>query len=109
MELRHGAPLRPRLGSRRCGDVQSALGHSRPLEAPLPTRWSLDGVREYAARIAGGTIGFRLRPSRIAAKAKLSQDQSPELVARSITMLRSEHDYRQPALADAMQQWPDRR
>ncbi len=52
-------------------------------EAERPHPWSLATVTDYAHRIAPGTVGFRLEPSRIVAKAKLSQDK-PEGVVRSV-------------------------
>lgn len=71
-------------------------------ERRLPRPWRLDAVDDYAHRIAGGTTGFRLRPSRVVAKAKLSQDESVELRRRVVEELRHEHPYRNPALADAV-------
>jgi transcriptional regulator len=71
-------------------------------ERVLSPPWELDQVEEYAHRIAGATVGFRLRPRRVVAKAKLSQDESPDLVRRAATMLRTDGPYRQPDLAAAM-------
>jgi transcriptional regulator len=79
------------------------------LEAPLVEPWSLDRVADYAERIARATVGFRLRPSRVVAKAKLSQDESAALITRSVTALRADHAYRNVALADAMERTLDRR
>jgi transcriptional regulator len=78
------------------------------LEAPLAEPWSLDRVADYAERIARATVGFRLGPSRVVAKAKLSQDESAELITRSVAALRADHAYRNIALADAMERALDR-
>lgn len=56
-------------------------------------------VSEYAARLAGGTVGFRVTASRVEAKAKLSQDKPPEVVDRVISALESDPYHAQPALA----------
>lgn len=79
------------------------------LEARLPSPWKLEHVASYADRIAAATVGFRLEPRRIVAKAKLSQDESADLVSRSVKMLRAEHPYQQPDLAEAMQRSLDER
>lgn len=71
-------------------------------EQPLSPPWRLEQVAEYAHRIAPATIGFRMRPRRIVAKAKLSQDESPDLVRRAAEMLDADGPYRQPSLAAAM-------
>ena len=52
-------------------------------EVERPQPWSLATVADDAHRIAPGTGGFRLRSSRMVAKAKLSQDK-PEEVVRSV-------------------------
>lgn len=74
----------------------------RHFERRLPDPWRLDEVADYAHRIAGATVGFRLRPSRVVAKAKLSQDESAQLRGRVVAELRRDQPYRNPALADAI-------
>ncbi|SEM42803.1 FMN-binding negative transcriptional regulator [Nonomuraea pusilla] len=71
-------------------------------ESVMPVPWTLDSVAGYAARIARGTVGFRLRPRRVVAKAKLSQDESARLRARTAGMLDADGPYRNPALAAAI-------
>ncbi|MEY9845537.1 FMN-binding negative transcriptional regulator [Streptacidiphilus sp. MAP5-3] len=72
-------------------------------EAARPTPWRLPEVEEYARRIAPGTTGFRLTPSRVVAKAKLSQDKPHETAQNVVNALRRDEDvHRNPALAEAM-------
>ncbi len=52
-------------------------------------------------RMALGTRGLRLRVTRFEARAKLSQNKSPEVVERII----ADFDGRYPALARAMRDW----
>lgn len=65
--------------------------------------WRLDGeAMAYARRIASGTVPFRLRATRIEAKAKLSQDKPREIQDRVIAALDQPGPYRNPPLADEM-------
>ncbi|WP_036320117.1 FMN-binding negative transcriptional regulator [Microbacterium indicum] len=71
---------------------------------PEPHRLDLDeATNAYAARIVGGTIGFRMRITRFEAKSKLSQDKPDEVRERIIAALRADGPYRNPALAAAME------
>jgi transcriptional regulator len=64
--------------------------------------WRLSGAEDYARKIAVGTLPFRLRASRLEAKAKLSQDKPVEIRERVITALERPGPYRQPSLAGEM-------
>jgi transcriptional regulator len=64
--------------------------------------WRLDSVSGYAHRIAVDVIGFRLRPARVAAKAKLSQDKPLPIIRRVITALGNDPHHGNPGLAAAM-------
>jgi transcriptional regulator len=64
--------------------------------------WQLESVKDYAHRIARETVGFRLRPQRVAAKAKLSQDKPLTVVQHVIAALENDQHHRNTALADAM-------
>jgi transcriptional regulator len=57
---------------------------------------------EYAARISAGTVGFRLRATRIESKFKLSQNRPPETVERIIRELTDGENYANPELAAEM-------
>ncbi|WP_424448202.1 FMN-binding negative transcriptional regulator [Microbacterium arborescens] len=76
------------------------------LEKPLPDPFPMAGTlenEEYARRIVGGTVGFRLRVSRFEAKQKMSQDKGPDVVDRVLHRLRQPGPYANPALADTME------
>ncbi|QLD13084.1 FMN-binding negative transcriptional regulator [Microbacterium oleivorans] len=78
----------------------------RHLERPLATPFLMTGTlenEEYARRIVGGTVGFRLRVDRFEAKEKMSQDKPPAVVDRVLAHLRSPGPYANPALADRME------
>jgi transcriptional regulator len=62
----------------------------------------LGPIADHAHRVARGAVGFRLRVTRVQAKAKLSQDKPPEVVERVIAALGSDPVYGNPALADRM-------
>ena len=71
-------------------------------ESARPEPWRLDGVVDYARSIAPYTTGFRLTPTRVVGKAKLSQDKSEAIVDRVIDALDSDAVHGNPALAAAM-------
>jgi transcriptional regulator len=69
--------------------------------------WQLDDALDYARRIAPATLAFRLRPTSIEAKAKLSQDKPREVQARVAKALDRPGPYSQPALAAEMRRLLD--
>lgn len=71
-------------------------------EKRMPTPVSLDIDEEKARRIAIGTVGLRIRVTRFDARAKLSQNKSPEVRAQIIGALESDGPYADPALAAEM-------
>lgn len=75
-------------------------------EDRMPEPRRMNGTLEnaaYAARIVGGTVGFRMRVTRMVAKSKLSQNRPAETVDRIIDELSGEGPYASPALAAEMQ------
>jgi transcriptional regulator len=62
----------------------------------------LDPSSAYVQRIAGGTAGFRLRPSSVQAKVKLSQDKPPDVIGKIVAALDTDPMYANPSLADEM-------
>jgi transcriptional regulator len=75
-------------------------------ENRLPEPFLMDGTlhnADYARRIVGGTVGFRMRVTRFEAKEKMSQDKPREVVDRVIEHLRLPGPYANPALADRME------
>jgi len=77
---------------------------------PEPRRmWEQPNDPAYVQRLAAGTVGFRLTPTRVVAKRKLSQNKSPEVIETVITALTAEGPYKNPALAAEMRRAQDAR
>lgn len=64
---------------------------------------------EYSRRVARGTVGIRLRVTRMDARRKLSQNKTPETVDRIIGHLEGDGPYAHPALAREMRRVHDPR
>ncbi|MFI0897457.1 FMN-binding negative transcriptional regulator [Streptomyces sp. NPDC020983] len=77
-------------------------------EADRPEPWSLDGVLDFAHGLAPHTTGFRLRPTRVVGKHKLSQDKPYDVAQRVVAALSGggsgAGEPGNPALAAAMRQ-----
>jgi transcriptional regulator len=72
-------------------------------EQGRPEPFSMSDVAAYAARLAPAVVGFRLTPSRVVAKAKLSQDKPAEDVAGVLRGLEDPDDvHGDPVLAAVM-------
>lgn len=74
-------------------------------ESRMPEPRLMEGTpanAEYAARISSGTVGFRLTPTKVVAKRKLSQNRPAETVERIIDQLENGPEYTNPALAAEM-------
>jgi transcriptional regulator len=71
-------------------------------ESFRPQPWQLDTVDDFARSIAPRTTGFRLSPTRVVGKAKLSQDKPAEVVERVITALETDPVHGHAILASAM-------
>ncbi|MCU1472167.1 FMN-binding negative transcriptional regulator [Amnibacterium sp.] len=63
----------------------------------------------YAERIQSGTVGIRLTPTSVTAKAKLSQNRPLHIVDSVIGHLEGDGPYAQPALAALMREARQRR
>lgn len=71
---------------------------------PHPRRmWERPNDPAFIERLAAGTVGFRLTPTRVVAKRKLSQNKPAETVGDVIAELRADGPYANAALADEMQ------
>lgn len=64
---------------------------------------------EYSRRVARGTVGVRVRVTRVDARAKLSQNKPVEVVERIIGALESDGPYSHPGLAREMRRHHDAR
>jgi transcriptional regulator len=67
---------------------------------PEPASLSID--EDSARHIATGTVGIRIRITRLDARAKLSQNKSPEVVDRIVAALEGNGPYSSQPLADEM-------
>lgn len=72
-------------------------------ESQRPRPFDLDGVVAYVHRLAPYVVGFRLEPSRVVAKAKLSQDKPEVDLAGVLRALEDPTEpFASPTLAEAM-------
>jgi transcriptional regulator len=95
----HGRP--EPLGAEETYDV---LGRTvEHFEASRARPWKLDTVTGYARSIAPQAAGFRLRPTRVTGKRKLSQDKPDDVVQRVIHGLDDEGRHGNVRLAREMQ------
>ena len=69
--------------------------------------WRLASVADYADDLARFTVGFRLRPHRIVAKAKMSQDKDPAIIRRVVAALDDDPHHADPDLAAYMRRLHD--
>jgi transcriptional regulator len=69
--------------------------------------WERPNTREYVERLEKGTIGFRLTPTKVVAKRKLSQNKTPEVVETIIAELSGTGPYADPVLAAEMRRAHD--
>ncbi|MGW8483876.1 FMN-binding negative transcriptional regulator [Microbacterium sp. NPDC055903] len=71
--------------------------------------WERPNDEAFVRRLEAGTVGFRLTPTRVVAKRKLSQNKDAATIERVIAELESEGEYRNPALAAEMRRAQDAR
>lgn len=64
--------------------------------------WERPNTTEFVERLERGTVGFRLTPTKVAAKRKLSQNKTPDVVETIIAELSGTGPYADPALAAEM-------
>lgn len=71
--------------------------------------WQPPNTDEFVRVLEAGTVGFRLTPSRVTAKRKLSQNKPDEIVESVIAELDGDGEYAHPALAAEMRRAHDAR
>lgn len=64
--------------------------------------WERPNDPAFVTRLAAGTVGFRLTPTRVVAKRKLSQNKPTETIETVIAELEGDGPYAQPELAAEM-------
>ncbi|WP_435744662.1 FMN-binding negative transcriptional regulator [Microbacterium sp. PMB16] len=71
--------------------------------------WARPNDPGFVERLAEGTVGFRLTPTRVVAKRKLSQNKPAETIEAVISALTEEGPYANHALAAEMRRAQDAR
>jgi transcriptional regulator len=71
-------------------------------EGRMPHPVSLDQDEGYARRVAQGTVGLRIRVTRVDARLKLSQNKATEVRETIREALHGDGAYAHPRLADEM-------
>lgn len=71
--------------------------------------WELPNDDAFVRRLASGTVGFRLTPTRVVAKRKLSQNKDAATVENVIAELQGDGVYANSALAAEMRRAQDAR
>ena len=71
-------------------------------EQRMPNPVSLAYDEEYARRVARGTVGLRIRVTRMDARLKLSQNKPAEVRETIIAQLSGDGPYAHPGLAEEM-------
>lgn len=82
----------------------------RTFESRMPQprlMWEPPNTVEYIERLERGTVGFRLTPTRVVAKRKLSQNKPAEVVEAVIAGLEAGGGYRPPQLPAEMRRAHD--
>lgn len=76
--------------------------------APDPRlMWERPNDEDFVRRLERGTVGFRLTPTSVTAKRKLSQNRPDEVVDTIIEELAGDGPYAEPALAAEMRRAAD--
>lgn len=76
-------------------------------EKRMPNPVSLDIDRDMAARVAKGTVGLRIRVTRFDARAKVSQNKTPDVREQIMSALEGDGPYSNAALAAEMRRVND--
>lgn len=71
--------------------------------------WAPPNTAGFVERLEKGTTGFRLTPTRVVAKRKLSQNKPDEVIETIIAELGGDGPYAEPALAAEMRRAQDQR
>lgn len=71
--------------------------------------WTPPNDEAFVRRLEAGTVGFRLTPTRITAKRKLSQNKPDDVIENVILELQGDGAYANPLLAAEMQRAHDAR
>ncbi|ARU61350.1 hypothetical protein CBW65_10320 [Tumebacillus avium] len=73
-------------------------------EAGMPKPWKMAESQEYAERILGGIVGFKIVLTKLEGKQKLNQNKSPQLQQNVIDGLRAQENSQAHAVAELMEE-----
>ncbi|WP_203135284.1 FMN-binding negative transcriptional regulator [Microbacterium sp. JZ31] len=71
--------------------------------------WERPNDADFVTKLERGTVGFRLTPTKVVAKRKLSQNRPDEVVETIISQLAADGPFGNPALAAEMRRSQDAR
>lgn len=83
--------------------LDKLVTHFESAEPDPRLMWQAPNDEAYISRLERGTMGFRLTPSRLVAKRKLSQNKPDDVVDTIIAELNGDGSYANAALAAEMQ------
>ncbi|GAA2526747.1 FMN-binding negative transcriptional regulator [Microbacterium mitrae] len=83
--------------------LDKLVTHFESAEPDPRLMWQAPNDEAYISRLERGTMGFRLTPSRLVAKRKLSQNKPDDVVDAIIAELNGDGAYANAALAAEMQ------
>lgn len=69
--------------------------------------WEAPNEPEFVERLERGTVGFRLTPTKVVAKRKLSQNKTPDVVETILAELSGDGPYANPSLGAEMRRAHD--
>jgi transcriptional regulator len=72
-------------------------------EATLPDPWKFDPTNDYAKKMAGAIVGFRIEISRLEGKWKLNQNQPRDRREKVVAALRASGDEDSRSVAELIQ------
>lgn len=82
--------------------LEQLVAHFESLGAEPRLMWEAPNDENFVHRLERGTVGFRLTPTRVVAKRKLSQNKSADVVDTVIAQLEQPGPYRNGPLAREM-------
>lgn len=87
--------------------LEKLVAHFESRRSDPRLMWAPPNTPEFVERLEKGTVGFRLTPTRVVAKRKLSQNKTPEIVETVIAELSGDGPYANPGLAAEMRRAHD--
>lgn len=87
--------------------LERLVAHFESRKSDPRLMWEVPNTPEYVERLEKGTRGFRLTPTKVVAKRKLSQNKTPEVVETIIAELSGTGPYSDPVLAAEMRRAHD--